>query len=313
MSNKELLSVLMPVHRVPLDWLSLAIDSILNQTFVDFEFIIILDDPENREVENLILKYQSRDSRILFLKNSKNLGLAKSLNKALEIARGKYIARMDADDISLSNRFEKQIKYLDANPSISLCGAQALKIDEAGKEIFPTQNALEFELIKKLIPYEHPTTHPTWMFRKKDIEEIGHYRHLPHAIDYDLITRLITDGKKIHNLSDIVLKYRMHFDSLSGKTSLEQKIFIKYVQELYRFRVKNRYDTFKEEEAHQYLKDHLPTKNNSVNTLWKARMEGNFTKLLLVLKTFISSKVERKYLINLFKARLIKMSHISKS
>lgn len=305
--HQLLLSVVLPVFDVPQEWFIKAVDSILDQTFSNFELIIVLDNPHAPFLESLISAYQEKDNRVVFVKNLSNLGLAKSLNKAINLANGKYIARMDADDISDLKRFEKQIKFLDNNPSVSLCGGQAIKINAKGREICPTQNALEYDLIKKLIPFENPTTHPTWMFRKKDIVEIGLYRHFPHAIDYDLITRLITNGKRVCNLSDVVLKYRMHFDSLSGKTSLEQKVFFRYVQELYLFRLKNGYDTFRAKDINLYLDENYPFLNSGENKLWKARMESVLVKLFLVVKIFVSSKIERQYLVNLLKARFIKI------
>lgn len=92
-----------------------AVESILNQTYSEFEFIIVLDNPKNIEIANLIQEYASRDKRIVILKNEKNLGLVKSLNKALEISKGEYIMRMDADDISEKDRIEKEYKFLKEN------------------------------------------------------------------------------------------------------------------------------------------------------------------------------------------------------
>ena len=110
-------SVIMPVHNEPENVLRTAINSILNQTFKDFEFIIINDASENN-AEDVILSY--KDDRIKYYKNKKNLKVIKTLNKGLELATGEYIARMDADDISFKTRFEKQVEVLDNNPEIGL-------------------------------------------------------------------------------------------------------------------------------------------------------------------------------------------------
>jgi glycosyltransferase involved in cell wall biosynthesis len=98
----------MGVYKEPLDWLRQSIDSILNQSFTDYEFIIICDNPRYEEGMELLKKYANSDRRIILLFNNENIGLTKSLNKGLEIARGKYIARMDADDISKPERLTRQ-------------------------------------------------------------------------------------------------------------------------------------------------------------------------------------------------------------
>jgi len=124
MKNSPLISVLMPVYKEPENYLKQSIESVLNQTYVDFEFIIILDNPENQKLEDLILEYRNKDSRIIFHKNNKNLGIAKTLNKGLQIAKGKYIARLDADDIAYPERLEKQLKIME-NEGVVLCGSKA--------------------------------------------------------------------------------------------------------------------------------------------------------------------------------------------
>ena len=110
----------MPVHNEPENVLRMAINSILNQTFTDFEFIIINDASENN-AEDVILSY--KDDRIKYYKNEVNLKVVKTLNKGLELATCEYIARMDADDISFKTRLEKQVNILDNNPEIGLVSA----------------------------------------------------------------------------------------------------------------------------------------------------------------------------------------------
>ena len=116
------ISVLMSVYHEPIDWLALSVDSILNQSFSDFEFIIIVDDPNNQEAINYIRQKEEEDNRIVLLINEENVGLTKSLNKGLKIAKGNYIARMDADDISYPERFEKQFTFMESHPSVILLG-----------------------------------------------------------------------------------------------------------------------------------------------------------------------------------------------
>ncbi len=110
-----MISVIMSTYNEENMLIRQAVESILNQTYSEFEFIIVLDNPKNIEIANLIQEYASRDKRIVILKNEKNLGLVKSLNKALEISKGEYIMRMDADDISEKDRIEKEYKFLKEN------------------------------------------------------------------------------------------------------------------------------------------------------------------------------------------------------
>ena len=105
-----------------------SINSILEQTYKLFEFIIIVDNPKNNEIIETIKKF--KDKRIKVIINEKNIGLAESLNKGISIAKGKYIARMDADDISLPNRFKIQFDYLESHPDIDVVGSNRITIDE---------------------------------------------------------------------------------------------------------------------------------------------------------------------------------------
>ena len=124
------ISVIMSTYKENIDDLKMSIESILNQTYKMFEFIIILDNPNNHIHEEIIKEYSKIDKRIKFYKNDKNIGLAMSLNKGISLAQYEYIARMDADDISLSNRFDKQVKFLQENPDISLVATNKILIDE---------------------------------------------------------------------------------------------------------------------------------------------------------------------------------------
>ena len=129
-----IVSVIMSIYKEPLEWLHESIDSILYQTFKDFEFIIICDNPEYKEGIELLNEYRKKDDRIIIINNVKNIGLTKSLNKGLAVAKGKYIARMDADDIAMPNRFEHQITYLDKNTDLVAIGSSVSIIDEKGRK-----------------------------------------------------------------------------------------------------------------------------------------------------------------------------------
>ena len=123
------ISVIMGVYNEKIEWVEKAILSIINQTYTNFEFIVILDNPQNEELKNLISEFSLKDKRIKLYVNEENIGLINTLNKGLKLAKGKYIARMDADDISCGDRFEKQINFLEQNNNIVLVGGLNEYID----------------------------------------------------------------------------------------------------------------------------------------------------------------------------------------
>jgi len=162
-------SVIMSVYNGE-RYLREAIDSILTQTYTDFEFVII-NDASTDASSGILAKYATHDSRIILLQNDTNLGLTKSLNIGLRLARGRYIARQDADDISLPHRFERQVRYLDEHPETMLLGAQCLLIDAQGMPIadrshFPTTEMT----IRWYLLADNAIAHPTVLFRRSLIE-----------------------------------------------------------------------------------------------------------------------------------------------
>ena len=162
-----LVSVIMSVYREPDIYIKASVESILQQTLTDLEFIIIQDDPLNERVASLLLRYAREGRRIRYLRNEKKLGLALSLNRGLKIAEGKYIARMDADDISEPERLELQINFMNKNQDHIVCGTNIFLINENGSEIGPRKYFQTDEKIKKNILQMSPFAHPSVMIRKK--------------------------------------------------------------------------------------------------------------------------------------------------
>ncbi len=160
--NNPAVSVLMSVYNEPIEWIQEAIDSIIHQTFTDFEFIIVNDNPKRKELATSLVVNAEKDNRITVISNAENIGLTKSLNIGLKHCKGKYIARMDADDISLPQRFEKQYSYMSFHTEIGVCGTFA--------EMFGQKNAIWKVPVKHedcAIFYETPFIHPTVFIRKK--------------------------------------------------------------------------------------------------------------------------------------------------
>lgn len=232
-----------------------AIDSILNQIFRDFEFIIINDGSIDKTAE--ILKgYQ--DSGIKIINNSENMGLTKSLNRGLKIARGEYIARMDADDISLPQRLERMLIFFDRNKDISLLGSSYIEIDERGRELRVCRLATEDEEIKgKLLLGNQFGSE---IFRRSCLEKIGSYREeFKYAQDYDLVLR-ISEKFKVANIGVPLYKYRISFQSISVAKNAEQYKYAEFARELTRERRRyggDRLQTSSKEEIDRILSDIL--------------------------------------------------------
>lgn len=199
------ISVIMGVHNGART-LKRAVSSILNQTFNDFEFIIC-DDCSSDETLSILQKLRSQDDRIVILSNEQNLGLSATLNKCIGVARGRYIARMDDDDVSHSERFEKQFSFLESHPEISIVGCRRNAFDEQG--IWATSD-IEGELSRSDVFSGRFFTHPTVMMRKKDIEEVGGYTVSPRTMrgqDFDLWCKMFAAGNRGYILSDVLFDY----------------------------------------------------------------------------------------------------------
>jgi len=195
-------SVLMPVYNTKEEYLRTAIESILNQTYEDFEFLI-LDDCPSSPREDIVKSYQ--DKRIKYAKNEKNLGITGSRNKLIDMAKGEYLAVMDHDDISLPTRFEKEVAVLDKNPEIGVVGANIHKII-ANKDVVQPEfdEDIKIGLMMKCV-----VTHPSSMIRKSVLikNNISYEEHYSPAEDYKLWCRLI-GVTKFYNIQEILLNYR---------------------------------------------------------------------------------------------------------
>lgn len=206
MDCTPIISVIMAVYNGE-KYLQESVESVLNQTFPDLEFIIV-DDGSTDRTWPILAKYD--DPRIRLIQNVKNIGLASSLNKALSIAVGSYVARMDADDISLPDRLAIQHRYLEANPEVGVLGTQMIIIDMYGRgsktyHVPSTHGAILWGLF-----FGNPLAHPTVMFRRDPVVACGGYDETIKASqDKDLWIRLC-DRIRFANLEDRLVKYRRH-------------------------------------------------------------------------------------------------------
>ncbi|ERN41745.1 glycosyltransferase involved in cell wall biogenesis [Rubidibacter lacunae KORDI 51-2] len=253
--RSPLISVVMSVYRQPHEWLSAAIASILNQTLEDFEFIVLLDAPDDAETAELVQKFSDRDRRIRLSRNQCNLGLALSLNRGFAMARGKYFARMDSDDISERERLQVQYEYLEAHPKIDLVGSQALYIDSEAQPLGLFSMPTDPRLARQLVRFRSIAIHPTWFFRSHVWHELNGYRKFPTSQDYDFLYRAIDAGLTVANLDRPLLHYRLNPSSITSRKAYIQLGLNIYIRELHQRRMRNRchddstcYDGFSEEE-----------------------------------------------------------------
>ena len=219
-NNTPTISVVMPVYNSA-KYLPLAIESILNQTYTDFELIII-DDGSKDASWRIIRKYALWDKRIKTKQNSSNLGICRTLNYGLSLAKGKYVARMDADDWSYPDRLSKQVSFMEANPKVVICGGAIEVCNHNLRRINIRTYPVSDREIRKRMFRINPFAHPAVIYKKDFVIEVGGYNPLFAGVeDYDMYFRLGKKGK-FANLSEKVLKLRTRKDSISGRTIFQQ-------------------------------------------------------------------------------------------
>ena len=211
--KNPVISVVMSVYNGE-KYLREAIESILGQTFIDFEFIII-NDGSTDESAAIISSYN--DTRIRLIQQE-NKGLAPALNVGLKVARGKYIARMDADDISLPGRFEKQFNFLESHPECVAVGSNAKIIDKAGEYLYTAGNPTAWEEILHYLP-NTPFFHSSTMFRKDlAIECGGYFEEIKHHFEDMIFWNKMAELGELRNIEEPLLKYRLVPSAITNRS-----------------------------------------------------------------------------------------------
>lgn len=217
------ISVLMTVYNAE-KYICESIESILNQTFLDFEFIII-NDASTDSTEEILKGYN--DSRIKIIKNKENMGQSKSANIGLRLARGEYIARQDGDDISVPDRLRKQIDFLEKHMDCSVVGSFIKVIDENSRELYPIEKPISHIKIKEFLKKDNCIAHGSALIRMKDLRDIGFYdEFFPKALDYDLFIRF-SEKYRLANLPEYLYYWRRHSESISVAHYNEQQHFVR--------------------------------------------------------------------------------------
>lgn len=212
-------SVIMPIYNTKDEYLRQAIKSILEQSYEDYEFIILNDSPKNLPIKEIVFTYQ--DSRIKYFENEQTLGVAKSYNRLLDLAKGDFVAVMNHDDISNPQRIEKQVSYLENHPEVGLVGTAYKKFGEINR--FKTiENPKEDAEIRALLLFKSSIHHPTTMYRRHLVEE-HHIRYKEEYVSLNDRKFYYDIGQyaKLANMPDVLYRYRFHKDMVSKKMKPE--------------------------------------------------------------------------------------------
>ena len=190
-----------------------AVDSILSQTLRDFEFLIMKDGIERDDLLRYLNDLAQRDARVKLFANSKRSGIAYSLNRLVERSSGRFLARMDADDISLPERLEKQVAHLEEHPATFMIGSFAQEIDQTGKVLYEKQLPTDFQSVRRFMSRRDPFIHPTVMFRREFFDQLGLYNERPefsYLEDTELWSRAILSGLECSNLPLVLFLFRIN-------------------------------------------------------------------------------------------------------
>jgi glycosyltransferase involved in cell wall biosynthesis len=226
-------SVLMCAYNEPINYIEESTQSILLQTFQDFEFIIILDNPENKELERYFTKLTASDKRVRLYVNEKNLGLVASLNRGLQYCNGDFIARMDADDFAMPERLFEQYRFIQ-NHDLDMVGSlYQFYFGKSRKGI--VEHAPEsHSQIKETLKKHDCMSHPTWFAKREVFFKLCGYRQIQSCEDFDFLLRAVQHGYRLGNIQKVLLLYRVNENGISQTTFVHQKVVTKYLAYCYR-------------------------------------------------------------------------------
>ena len=225
------ISLIMSVYNGE-DYLAETVESVLCQTFTEWEFIII-NDCSTDNTSKILAEYASKDARVKVHTNETNLRLPSSLNKALSLAEGKYIARMDADDICMPDRLQKQYDFMEANPNVDLSSCRFLTLKNGVYSSGGCGGKGDSESIKALLLVTNPILHPGIIAKADVIKELGYDKNFTCTEDMELWTRFILKDKKVEILPEYLMIYRLHDKQITETTLDKQKKEVVVVQKNY--------------------------------------------------------------------------------
>lgn len=229
MPNSLKVSVLTPAYNAE-NFIAETIESVLNQTYKDFEYIIC-DDCSTDKTWEIIQEYALRDPRIIPIRNEKNLNYGGTYNKMIPLAKGEYIACQPADDISMPQRIERQLQFMEKNPDVGICGAYILLFDDNG-EIGIRKYPRDDKSIRKVVFRYMPLSETVAMARKKNYEELGFYDVKVLANDLEMVLR-VGSKYELANIPEVLLRNRIHATSVTYKKLKELELSTLAVRKIY--------------------------------------------------------------------------------
>jgi glycosyltransferase involved in cell wall biosynthesis len=227
-------SVIMPAYNAS-RYIGEAIESILGQSFADFELIIV-DDASTDDTWEIVQGYASKDQRIQAVRNQQNLNIAGSLNRGIGLARGELIARMDADDIAFRDRLERQVSFLRTRSDVGLCGMGIVEIFSDGVVSKAKPIICGRQAVDRVSAWCQPVAHPTWMMQRSVYRSVGEYRNVSPAEDYDFLLRALEAEIGIDNIPEYGLYLRLSETNSANTRGLFQRKAVNYVLDLRRQR-----------------------------------------------------------------------------
>lgn len=302
--KRYLISVLLPVYNAE-EYIQEAISSILNQTYKEFELIIINDCSTDKSLE-IINSF--KDKRIKTFSNKKNLGIVESLNKAISYSSGDFIARMDADDISLPNRLITQLTYILAH-NIDVCGSGMFYINRNKLIILFPNSHIELE---KILLFYSCLYHPTIFAKTEVFKRLKYEKKYQYAEDYRLWTKFIMNNFKIANFPEKLLGYRFSKQQISNQKKEEQRLISNKISHEYFLYILNKYrNNFKYRIALKKIERNYDDTNKNLKDLYiyaiffkylYESIESSKGKYI-----FLKGLSQRLYIISKFKKDFIKV------
>lgn len=276
-----MISVIMPVYNEKIDWISKSVKSIIEQTYKDFELIVVFDNPSNIDIKEYLKSLNNPKIKILF--NSKNIGLAKSLNKGIKYSKGSFIARLDADDYSSVDRLKKQKEYLENN-NYDFVSSRANIISEEGNHIKKSRRlCYKKKSLERYLRYINPFFHSSWFFKKSLFNNIKGYNNMETGQDYDFLIKLVDMKYKIGFINECLISYRIRNNSISIK-----KRNLRYILN---YAITNKKDI-----------NHISVREK--NKLYRLEKSNN---LLSKFCTYFISRIYRNNINNVVKFRLLRI------
>lgn len=219
--NNDNYSVLMSVYaKDRAGYLTVAVESMLNQTVPPEEYVIVVDGPVPEALKVIVSEYEKNRELFTVIWLEKNGGLGNALNEGLKYCRNELIARMDADDISMPTRCEKELQRFKQNENLAICGTYIEEFYDKPENVHTMRKVpTQYESIKRFIRRRQPFNHPTVMFKKSEVIRCGGYGCLKRKQDFDLFSRMINNGCYALNIDESLLKFRADQDNYKRRKS----------------------------------------------------------------------------------------------